>query len=297
MQCGGFRNDLPPRVTTPFPVNTSNPVEVEKFTRGVLTRLYPGASFGCMETAFRDVTRLFAGDHPAYGPNDLRYHNLEHTLQATVCLVEILAGRHATGVEPYVESRAFELAVVSALLHDSGYQKLLFDTEGTGAKYTFFHVLRSCAFAASYLPTIGVNSVEVEQVLGAINCTGPAGKIGRLSFPTSAGLIIGCALTTADYLAQFAAPDYPDKLGALYREFRESDEFMNRSPAELSFSSEQDLADHTPAFWEHFVRPHLDREFQGLYRFLANPYPDGPNRYLQAAEQNIEIIRSRPVAG
>lgn len=281
----------------PFSVSTKDSAEVERFTCEVFRQLFPGAPIECMPAAFREVTRLFVGENPAYLANDLHYHDFEHTLQATACLVDLLAGRHRAGVEPLVQPREFEFAVISALLHDSGYHKLRSDPEGTGAKYTFFHVLRSCAFAASYLPTIGANASEIEQALGAINCTGPASKIGRLTFPTPIGRVLGCALTTADYLAQFAAPGYPDKLGALYREFHESDEFMNRAPSEQAFTSEQDLLEHTPAFWESFVRPQLENEFQGLYRYLANPYPDGPNRYILAAEHNIDVIKRRLATG
>ena len=277
----------------PFPVDTKDPVAVERFASQTFRELFPGQALTGLPKAFRDITHQFSGENPAFLPNDLRYHDFEHTLQATVCLVELLAARHHAGAEPAVPPREFEFAVISALLHDAGYSKLCNDTEGTGAKYTFFHVLRGCAFAASYLPTLGASITEVEQVLGAINCTGPSGQIARLTFPSPVGRILGCALTTADYLAQFSAPDYPNKLGALYREFRESDEYMNRPLADYAFSSEQDLVSHTPEFWHTFVRPHLDHEFQGLYRFLADPYPGGPNRYLAAAERNIAIIQER----
>ena len=164
--------------TSPFPVSTKDAGEVERFTSRVFYELFPGTPIECMGPAFHEVARLFAGQHPAYLANDLKYHDFEHTLQATVCLVELLAGRHRAGADPVVQPRQFEFAVISALLHDSGYHKLRTDTEGTGAKYTFFHVLRSCAFAASYLPTIGASAAEIEQALGAINCTGPASKIG-----------------------------------------------------------------------------------------------------------------------
>ena len=51
-------------------------------------------------------------------------------------------------MEPKLNPRLFELAVAAVLLHDSGYLKLRSDNVGTGAKYTYCHVLRSCSFAA-----------------------------------------------------------------------------------------------------------------------------------------------------
>ena len=52
----------------------------------------------------------------------------------------------------------------------------------------------------------------------------------------------------------------------------------------------------TPQFWTGYVLPKITREFQGLYRFLSDPYPDGPNPYLLAAEANIARIQQRLAA-
>jgi hypothetical protein len=187
----------------------------------------------------------------------------------------------------------FELAVASVLLHDVGYLKLRSDNRGTGAKYTFCHVLRSCAFAASYLPSVGASDIEVEAVLGAINCTGPTKKIGQLHFREAIERIIGCALATADYLGQMAAADYPDELGILFSEFQESDDFLRLPPERRIFHSADQLIAKTPAFWRKLVLPKLESDFQAMYRFLARPYPHGPNPYLDAVERNIAIIQQR----
>ena len=51
----------------------------------------------------------------------------------------------------------------------------------------------------------------------------------------------------------------------------------------------------TPIFWENYVRMKLDRDFGGLYRFLNDPYPAGPNEYLQRIEMNMERLKQRLV--
>lgn len=277
----------------PPQLETSDPSAVCGFVKGVFGELFPGADPTLIARIFSDVGGFFSGRHPDYAALDLRYHDFEHTLQATVCLVELLAGRHRAGEEPGTNVRKFELAVASVLLHDSGYLKLRNDTGGTGAKYTFCHVLRSCAFAASYLPTLGANPDEIEAVIGAINCTGPSNEIGRLRFREPVDLVHGCALATADYLGQLAAPGYPDKLPHLFAEFSESDAFCNVPALERSFASPLHLLEQTPRFWERFVLRRLDDDFNGVYRFLASPYPHGPNPYLVAAERNISDIRQR----
>jgi hypothetical protein len=277
-------------------VDTKNPTEVAVAALGVFHELFPGARVTLLPQAFEDIDKLYTGRHPGYLPIDLGYHNLEHTLQATVCLVSLLQGaQRSREIEP-LTPREYELAILTALLHDTGYLKIRSDESGTGAKYTLTHVLRSCAFSASYLPTIGVAEHEIGVVLGAINCTGPANEIGRLGFHSPTDKFIGCALATADYLGQMAAPDYPDKLDVLYLEFLESDNFLAMPESRRLFKSAEDLTQKTPDFWAKFIRPRLETQLDRAYRFLARPYPGGRNVYLEAVERNIETVRQRIAA-
>lgn len=279
------------------PVDTKDAPAVADFTGEKFVSMYPGANRQLLATMFRDVEELFNGRHPEYAAIDLRYHDLEHTLQATVCMVLLLEGRLAARVEPRVDARGFELALASVLLHDAGYLRLRSDTAGTGAKYTFCHVLRSCAFAASYLPSLGLDDYEVEGVLGAINCTGPTKEISRLRFRQPVERVVGCGVATADYLGQMAAADYPDELEILFNEFKESDDFIHLPASRRGFASAEELIERTPAFWTKVVLPKLESDFQAVYRFLARPYPHGPNPYLQAVERNIAEVQRRLTAG
>lgn len=291
------RNSKKPASRAAFPpVDTKDAAAVQALVEAKFAAMYPGASLSWLQTLFRDIDGLFCGRHPDYSPVDLKYHDLEHTLQATVCLTLMLEGRHLAGVEPVVGARHFELALSAILLHDAGYLRLRSDVVGTGAKYTFCHVLRSCAFAASYLPGLGANDHEVEAVLGAISCTGPSKDISRLYFREPVERIIGCAVTTADYLGQMAASDYPDELDILYLEFKESDDFVHLAPARRAFKSVQHLKEQTPLFWKKFVKRKLESDFLAVYRFLASPYPHGPNPYLDAVERNIAKIERRNAA-
>jgi hypothetical protein len=62
------------------------------------------------------------------------------------------------------------------------------------------------------------------------------------------------------------------------------------------FSSAADLMQKTPAFWEKYVQMKLNRDFGGIYRFLNDPYPDGPNDYLLRIEANMKKLRERIAA-
>jgi hypothetical protein len=266
---------------------------VAQFVRAEFGKLYPGASPKVLLRLFSDVEALFEGRTPDFAPIDLKYHNFRHTLMATVCMAQILEGEFASDGDGKLSPRDFELAIAGVLLHDSGYLKLKSDTKGTGAKYTYCHILRSCAFAASYLPQLGATDIEIDSVLSAINCTGPHSEIGRLHFRNSVSRVVGCALATADYLGQLADPHYPDKLGELYAEFCESDDYANVPQSKRAFKSEEDLFCRTPGFWVHFVKPKLETDFQSVYRYLEKPLGSGRNGYLAAVEENFARIESR----
>jgi hypothetical protein len=274
-------------------IDTRSARAVAVAVKGLFAEMFPDETSEWINTIFCDVDAFFTGRHPDYQAVDLRYHDLEHTLQATLCFARLIAGRHRAGAAPLLTARQFELGLAGVILHDTGYLKLRADTQGTGAKYTYTHVLRSCAFAAAYLPRLGATLTEVQDVLAAISCTGPRNEIGRMDFRAPVEKIIGCSIATADYLGQLAAPDYPGELEILFAEFQESDDFYHVPAADRIFSSARDLIARTPGFWVNFVRPKLENDFLGMYRFLADPYPHGPNPYIEAIEQNIAEIRAR----
>ena len=240
---------------------------------------------------------MFEGRYAGYQAIDMQYHDYEHTLQATLCLVHILEGRSRTTDRPVLAARHWELAVMAALLHDSGYLKPNDDRTGSGAKFTFIHERRSCEFIRDYLPRMGVTATEIEDICAAIICTGPRSKISQISFRSEEGRQFAFALVTADYLAQMSAPDYLDKLPALYSEFQEAFDFEQLPPEKRPYHSLQELLEKTPSFWTNFVRPMLDFEAGGVHRYLTTA--GQPNPYLQAVEANLAEVHRRlqPGAG
>ena len=155
-----------------------------------------------------------------------------------------------SGPLPALSARHFEIGFAAALYHDTGYLKMRSDSIGTGAKYTYCHVLRSCALAVSCLPRRGFNLDEIDIVLGAIRRTAPAppGSVGR--FHSVEERFLSNAVATADYVAQMAAEDYPDELAILFAEFAESDDYIGLPAHRRTFKSAADLAMRTPAFWK-----------------------------------------------
>ena len=240
------------------------------------------------------VERIFAGELWAFQPINLHYHDYNHTLEASYVFLEIVeASRRHLPEADIPLPREMELGLAAILLHDTGYLKRQGDAEGTGAKYTHCHVLRSTSIAASLLPTLGCTLTETDDVIGAIRCTGLNGNPPKTKFSTPNARLVACMVATADYIGQMAAPDYPAKLPFLYDEFEEADTFSHVPVEKRVFRSVKQLLSATPSFWEKFVIPKLGGDFGGVFRLLATPYPDGPNHYLHAIEENIAAIAAQ----
>jgi hypothetical protein len=223
---------------------------------------------------------------------DARYHDFEHTLQGILCMARLLMHRQATAAKPTLNHRMVELGLLAMLFHDTGYLKERGDTEGTGAKYTTIHVQRSADFAARYLAERMFLPREIQSVQNMIRCTGLDAALNIIPFTSQEEIVIGHALGTADLLGQMAADDYVEKLPALFSEFAEAARHSKEKANYVSmFSSANDLMAKTPAFWDHYVKLKLERDFGGLFRYLNHPYPDGPNWYMAKIEANIEKLR------
>lgn len=279
----------------PHAIDTKNPAAVASAIKAAFATLGATDSEPLLDRLIASVSRMFYGEHPGLQAIDMFYHNFEHTMQATVCAVHVLVGRHRVQATPALSVRDCELTVMAALLHDTGFLKRIDDHSGTGAKYTFVHERRSADLARAFLPSLGVTPPEIEDIATAIGCTGPANRISAATFRRPEARIIACILVTADYLSQMSAADYVDKLPILYREFVEAYDFEDLPEEKRMFHSFRDLMERSPAFWEKFVRPMLDSEMAGMYRFLETTGQTNP--YLQAIEDNVNEVRRRGQAG
>ena len=285
---GKFRAGMYP------PVVTSDPAAVEVEVQAAHQAMFPGDDVSFVSRAFGWATACFTGNYEGYQKVDAPYHDLEHTLQGTLCMARLLRGRHLAGAQPRLTPSLFKLGLLGILLHDTGYLKKLDDRKGTGAKYTVTHVDRSAEFAAELLGKKGFNAREIQAVQNMIHCTGLDETLNGIPFQSELEKTVGFALGTADLLGQMAAADYVDKLPILYAEFAEAAEYSKKETHFVAtYSGSTDLMRKTPDFWKTFVRPKLDREFGRLYRFLNDPYPDGPNDYIDRIEASMDRLRKR----
>ena len=273
-------------------VATRDPTAVEVEVQSAYLTTFPNGDPFFVPRVFGWAIECFTGGYHDYQAVDARYHDLEHTMQGTLCMARLLCGRHAAGAQPPLTQRMTQLGLLAILFHDSGYLKRRDDNEGTGAKYTVIHVGRSADFAASFLGGKGYDPGDIQAVQNMIRCTGVDALLSEIRFQSELEKIAGFALGTADLLGQMAAEDYVDKLPILYSEFAEAARFTkDKNHFVAMFSSAKDLIQKTPIFWEKYVQLKLDRDFGGVHRFLNEPYPDGPNPYLQRIEANMERLR------
>ncbi|MFM1942785.1 MAG: hypothetical protein RI897_1767 [Verrucomicrobiota bacterium] len=278
-----------------FPrVDTADVAAVEQEVKVAYKAMFPAAAEVLVVEYFRWATDAFEGRYGDYLPVDARYHDFEHTLQGTLCMVRILRGRHEAGVRPVLTQRIFELGLLAILLHDTGYLKRRGDESGTGAKYTLTHVARSVQFAELLLGERGLAITEIRAVQNMIRCTGVHVDLDRIPFQSEVERVVGYALGTGDLLGQMSAGDYIDKLGILFEEFEESAKFYEgKMTGTLDFRSEEELKQNTPVFWSKYVLPKLDQDFWGVYKFLSRPYPGGRNEYIDRVEANVDRLRAR----
>jgi hypothetical protein len=273
-------------------VNTKNAQEVESEVLEIYRSLFPTADPSVVSRAFLWVNQCFNGRYADYQPIDARYHDLEHTLQGTLCLARLLHGRHQTETTPSLTDHWFELSLLAILFHDTGYLKKKEDTEGTGAKYTMTHVSRSADFAQAFLEEKRYSPESIQAVRNMIRCTGVNADLGSIPFQSEIERTLGFALASSDLLGQMAASDYVDKLPILHMEFAEALAHDRQRASRLgAYDSPEALIRNTPSFWENYVLRKIDDDFGKLYRFLNDPYPDGPNPYLERIQKNLERIQ------
>src|SRR5258708_36962618 len=114
----------------PHSIDTKNTAAVVQAVKDAFADIGAEASHPLLERLFVDVQEMFEGNYAGFQGIDMQYHNFEHTLQATLCLVHILHGRSRTVDRPVITARTWELGVMGALLHDSGYLKVNGDQGG-----------------------------------------------------------------------------------------------------------------------------------------------------------------------
>lgn len=237
---------------------------------------------------FTDVVNLFSGKFPGYLSCDTKFHDLQHTIETSTLTFLILLSLY---VRKLINENEFKAGVIAAIMHDTGYIKKIGDSEGTGAKYTFEHIERSCAFVQEYFrnhPWVKLT----KSIQNIIRCTGISVDITKIHFKSNGERLAGFALGSADLLSQMASKRYPNMPSILFDEYAEAYQYVGIDRLQQNgariFLSGQDLIENTPNFWE-FTQIRLDNNLGGVYKYLPQ---DIINGIFNAINNNIRTIQT-----
>ena len=278
-------------------VQVSSPEKVRAAVAKLFEALYPSNSFDPVWLAFHDFERLFCGLDPDYHAVDTSYHDIQHTLDMTLALARLIAG-HEMSVERQdrLGGERAELAIVSALFHDSGYLRhKVRDKEAIhGAEFTRFHVTRSGQYLEGYLPRIGLERF-VPVVSRIVHFTGYELNLDQIELEDPKDSLVGHLLGTADLVAQIADRCYLEKCrDRLYPEFVIGGlaTYEGSNGQEVRYRSARDLLSKTLAFYHHSARRRLEHNFNRVYRYTEAFFERRENPYVQFIRKNLMFLTS-----
>jgi hypothetical protein len=272
-------------------INTTDSVCVKLEVARIHRTLYARAQPASILLAFDDIARLYRGDYPGFAACDTAYHDLQHVLEVTLAMARLVDGYERTrGEGPAIGERLFQLGVICALFHDSGYIRKSHDKKHhNGAEYTTTHVTRGAKFLKDYLPTIGMG--EFADVAGCIlHFTGYERAVSTIRVPAPIYKLVGSLLGSADIIAQMSDRCYLEKCrdrlfpefvaGGITRKLTDNGEVV-------VFSDPDDLVRKTPSFYANASK-RLETDLGGAYQY-AMAHFGGNNLYMDAVRQNVRF--------
>lgn len=244
-----------------------------------------------IEGLFCDVIGLFEGLWKDYQKCQTGYHNLSHAIDVALVTARMIAGHNLINKENKISHDHFELALVAALFHDTGYIKDKKDQKGKGGKYTFAHVERSVAIARRYLTSRKLPTSAIELITKIISST-EFSHIPEMRkiFADQKEIELAEIVGTADLIAQMADVDYMENIRHLFGEFEEAYEFYGPDYLKehniKNYSSADEMIRLTLKFYQEFVIPRLEA-FGRKDNYLVAFFGDGRNPYLENIKANL----------
>ena len=246
-----------------------------------------------IHTLFEDFSDLYEGKYAGYHACDTLYHDLQHSLDATLALSRLISGyEQQTPTQPLGETR-FILGVITALFHDAGYiRRHEQDTAVNGAIYTYEHVERSAMFLNDYLKKLSLDEL-IELSSKLVHFTGYEKPLDDLVFNDPLDHRLGQLLGTADLIAQLSDRCYLEKCrDRLFPEFILANLTPNQSaPDRYQPGSPVELLQQTLDFYRNVVLKRLEFDFDGSHRF-ANAYFKGRNYYMESIDNNLLYLEA-----
>jgi hypothetical protein len=250
----------------------------------ILKLISPGFDLKPVRSAFRMVTRVFDGNHSLYRPCTTPYHDLRHTTDAFLATARLAHGAILSRED--FHERDITVALVAALFHDTGYIQDKDDIEGTGAKFTLYHVQRSREFLNRHGAEIGLTPEEIEAGATMILYTDIKRALPDSVYSSPTVELFGRLLNAADLMGQMADRVYLEKLLFLYHEYKEGNVG--------EYDSEVDLIRKTPAFMDYMnqrMAPVSELAHRFMTAHFASRWGIGANLYQDAIERHKEFLQ------
>jgi hypothetical protein len=273
-------------------IRTTDPAAVGAEVVRIFKALFGGAPAPALERAFRDLGRLYRGEHPEYCACDTEYHDIQHVLDVTLAMARLMDGyqRGPRNAEEPLTKDLFVVGTLCALFHDFGYLRRRNDRwHRYGAEYTLVHVSRGARFLLAYLPALGMSEQMAQLAAALVHFTGFERAADAIRLSSALERRIGQMLGTADIIAQMSDRCYLEKCrDRLFPEFvlgRMAGEARHASSTIPAFASGTELVAKTPEFYAGATN-RLNRELARSYEF-ATRYFSGANLYLEEMEKNV----------
>jgi hypothetical protein len=242
-------------------VKIEDPECVLNETKIILLSINSNFSTKDITNVFQDIIRLFQGKYQGYQACTTEYHDLRHTMEVFLATSRLIHGALIDG--KLISEKMINIGLISALMHDTGYSQTIDDLNGTGAKYTKNHILRSIDFCNHYFagsPSFGKDLNSFSDIL---RCTGFTDRIDGIMFPNFEVEILGKILGAADLLGQMADRLYLEKLLFLYYEFKEADI--------TGFENEYDLLKNTLQFHDYALN-RMENDLSNVHKHMRSHF-------------------------
>jgi len=275
-------------------INVSSSQAVCDAVCDIFHSCYLSADDSIIRRAFEDFDRLFEGHYKGFNACDTFYHDKQHTLDMTLALTRLIDGHERQSDRHHTfGAKLCNLAVITALFHDSGYIRKTGDQKyHNGAQYTRVHVSRSASFLQNYLTMSGL-SEYADIAANMVHYTGYEVAPEDIRLPDEKFHLLGYMIGTADLIAQMSDRCYLEKcrdrlfpefeLGGLTKKQDKNGQTI------ILFESPEDLLNSTPSFYNIEVKKRLNGLFKQVYKY-AEAHFGHDNLYLKYLDQNIQHV-------
>lgn len=274
-------------------VNMASPGAVVDAICAILATRYPGFDEVVLRDGFIDLEDIFWGRYPGYLQCDTPYHDLRHSMSTALAMARLVDGYEIEQGGSFLGAELAMLGVLLALFHDVGFIRTLAEAGTRGACLIREHEQRSVDFMRSYLaagPLAGY--ARYAELIHTTNfARNPAATLEGLDVRFAD---LGKMLGTADLISQIAGRYYLERCRHyLYEEFVTAGADRMVEPSGeivILYATPEELLSKTPGFYEHLVKPRLEKDFDRAYRHIAAHF-GGDDPYSRAVQRNLDFLR------